>query len=98
MKIVMAVVNESHAADVAERLNERDFPVTRLGTSSWFMKKGAITLFTAVNDEEALLAVKIVKDYVEYQKVRALAEEDVEEYARASADIFILPVEEFARV
>ncbi|MGE5372635.1 MAG: cyclic-di-AMP receptor [Solirubrobacterales bacterium] len=98
MKLVMAVVPEGQASEIAERLNDRGFIVTRLSGSAGFFRRGGTTLFTSVEDEEAVLATKIIKDFVEYEKIRALAEEEEEEYQRANAVIYILPIEEHFRV
>lgn len=98
MKLVLAIVNDIHASPIVERLNKRGFKVTRLASVGGFLRKKSVTLLSAVGDDEAIVATKVIEDYIEYQKVRALHEGDEEAYQEASSTIMILPVEEFNRI
>ncbi|MGE5397337.1 MAG: cyclic-di-AMP receptor [Chitinophagales bacterium] len=98
MKLVIAIVNEGHAVEIVDRLVEKGFRVTRLSSTGGYMRKGSATLFSGVPDEEVIMVTKVIKDYVEFQKIKALNENDEEEYQRLSATIFILPIEEMLQV
>ncbi|MGE5405664.1 MAG: cyclic-di-AMP receptor [Candidatus Saccharibacteria bacterium] len=98
MKLVTAIVNDNHAGAIVDRLVDRGFRVTRLASSGGFLRKGSSTLFTGVEDEEAMLVMKIIKSYVEYQKMRALVDEDEDDYNQAWATVLVMPVEDHVRV
>lgn len=98
MKLVMAIVNDSMAPGIMERLLKKGFRITRLVSSGGFLRRRNSTLLSGVEDEEAILVTKIIKDYVEFQKTKALNEDNEEAYQQATATIMVIPVEECIRV
>lgn len=98
MKLVMAIVNDSMAPGIMERLLKKGFRITRLVSSGGFLRRRNSTLLSGIEDEEAILVTKIIKDYVEFQKTKALNEDNEEAYQQATATIMVIPVEECIRV
>lgn len=62
MKLVLAVVRDSDAERMVNRLVEGGFRVTRIASSGGFLRRGSATLVSGVEDEQVQNVIQILKE------------------------------------
>lgn len=62
MKLVMAVVQDSDAPDLLEKLVEKGFRATKLASTGGFLKKGNTTIFAGVEDSRVDDIIELIKN------------------------------------
>lgn len=95
MKLVIAVVSDTYAPGLVEKLINKGVAVTRLASSGGFLRRGNSTLLIGVEDDEVQVVIQTVKDFTEKKKLERLEDtnskkKDINE---GLATIFILPIE-----
>lgn len=87
MKLVIAIVKDSDALNVTDKLVENQFRVTRVASTGGFLRRGNVTLLIGI-EEEALKTV--------YQIIEGAC--NTPEPGQYKATIFVLPAEEFIQI
>ncbi len=88
MKMLIAILKDNHAEPVSQALTAANFRVTRVASTSGFLRRGVVTLFLGIEDGQVDEAIEII---------RATAPEaDNPQDARAT--IFVTPVKKFVQI
>lgn len=93
MKLILAIIEDELAFDVAKALSEKSIRSTKLSSSGGFLKKGNTTLLIGVDDH-------LVEETVtEIRRVCETAQVDPAESGHEFlANIFILPITEYLQM
>jgi uncharacterized protein YaaQ len=67
-KLCMMVVSDTDADRLMERLIERAFPATKVGSTGGFLRRGNVTIFSGVTDERVEELMSIVNDVCHARK------------------------------
>ncbi|MEX2229049.1 MAG: cyclic-di-AMP receptor [Dehalococcoidia bacterium] len=108
-KLVMMVVADTDADRLMERLVEREFPATKIGSTGGFLRRGNVTIFSGVTDErvdELIAEVNAVcharKEFVPVQTLPFLGDGSFSaepiEVRVGGAIVFVLDVSRFERI
>ncbi|MBM3139594.1 MAG: hypothetical protein FJZ92_05105 [Chloroflexi bacterium] len=108
-KLCMMVVADSDADRLMERLVERDFPATKIGSTGGFLRRGNVTIFSGVTDDrvdELLAVVNEVcharKEFVPVQTLPFLGDGSFSaepvEVRVGGAIVFVLKISRFERI
>ena len=106
MKLIMAIVNRQDEKVVTREMMKGGFYVTKLSGTSGFLRAGATTLISAVNNERVDAALEIIRSVSKSRKYdvtkmdsssRQLAQEYFEksEIVVGGATVFVLNIESF---
>ncbi|NLY09501.1 MAG: hypothetical protein GXZ11_06345 [Tissierellia bacterium] len=90
MKMILAIIQDSHVNVLAKALMDRDIRITRLASTGGFFKSGNSTLLIGVEDEQ----VEMVKNIVEAVSTK----ERLEEENVHAVNMFILNVDSYERI
>ena len=85
MKMIVAILRDEHAHDVATALMESDLCVSRIASTGGFLRQGSSTLMIGVSEEHVDQAIQIISDH---------CPPSVEPMLRR-ATLFVLNVEHF---
>lgn len=108
-KLVMMIVSDTDVDTLMSGLIERGYPVTKVGSTGGFLRRGSVTLFSGVSGDEVGPVVELVtetcharKEFVPVQTLPfigdgSFAAEPIEVRV-GGAIVFVLAVEQFARV
>ena len=88
MKMIIAIVKDTDAEKVSQELLNAGFRVTQLATTGGFLRGGATTLMTGVEDEKIEQALQVIRD----QFISSHGSED------RLATLYVLNVKNFKRV
>ena len=108
-KLCMMVVADTDADHLMERLVEREFPATKVGSTGGFLRRGNVTIFSGVTDErvDELLAVvdevcRARKEFVPVQTLPFLGDGSFSaepvEVRVGGAIVFVLEISRFERI
>ncbi len=93
MKLILAIIEDELAYDVAKALTEHSLRSTKLSSSGGFLKKGNTTLLIGVEDQQIDEAVETIR------RVCESADTDPEDRDHEfMANIFILPINEYLQM
>jgi uncharacterized protein YaaQ len=62
MKMVIAIVSDRNDAPVLERLVAEGYGVTRVASTGGFMRRGNVTLFIGVPDEQEQVVIDLLRE------------------------------------
>lgn len=108
-KLVMMIVSDTDADTLMSSLIERGYPVTKVGSTGGFLRRGSVTLFSGVTANEVSAVVDLVtetcharKEFVPVQTLPfigdgSFAAEPIEVRV-GGAICFVLDVDQFVRV
>jgi uncharacterized protein YaaQ len=88
MKMVIAIVKDTDAEKVSQALLAAGFRVTQLATTGGFLRGGATTLMTGVENEEVEQALRVIRE----QFTPSQENDDKQ------ATLYVLNVKDFKRV
>lgn len=108
-KLVMMVVSDTDADTLMSTLIERGYPVTKIGSTGGFLRRGNVTIFSGVADEEVDTVVNLVnetcharKEFVPVQTLPFIGEgtfaAEPIEVRVGGAIVFVLDIERFQRI
>lgn len=87
MKMIIVIVKDSDAEPVTQALTNKEFRVTRIASTSGFLRSGVVTLLIGVEDERVEAGIQVIRDH--------LGESDSHE---SRATLFVIPVQRFEQV
>lgn len=87
MKMIIVIVKDSDAEPVTQALTNKEFRVTRIASTSGFLRSGVVTLLIGVEDERVEAGIQVIRDH--------LGESDSRE---SRATLFVIPVQRFEQV
>lgn len=61
MKMLIAILKDNHAETVSQALTAANFRVTRVASTSGFLRRGVVTLFLGIEDEQVDDAIEIIR-------------------------------------
>jgi uncharacterized protein YaaQ len=94
MKLLVAIVRDEFAADVAASLNEAGLGVTRISTTGGFWRRGNVTLLVGMEEAEVDTALNIIDTRAGPEIDESLRQG---EFPPHRATIFLLDVDSFAQ-
>lgn len=92
MKLLLAIVEDDLAFEVAKELSEKGIRSTKLSSSGGFLKKGNTTLLVGIQDEQVDMTVATIRDTIAKNPTE---DPDGNEFA---ANIFILPISAYEQM
>lgn len=92
MKLLLAIVEDDLAFEVAKELSEKGIRSTKLSSSGGFLKKGNTTLLVGVQDEQVDMTVATIRETIAKNPTE---DPDGNEFA---ANIFILPISAYEQM
>ena len=91
-RLVLAIVQSSHAGTVQTALLDNKFRVTRINTAGGFLRRGNVTLLVGVASEQVDDVIEIIREHTPHTD--AVEDGDPE----VATMLFVLPVARFARI
>ncbi|MBC8505534.1 MAG: cyclic-di-AMP receptor [Anaerolineales bacterium] len=88
MKMIVAIINDSHNDEVAQALLDTDFRATRLASTGGLLRGGTTTFMVGVEDDQVESALKVIRECIP-------AKEDPE---KAQATLYVLNIRDFERL
>ncbi len=88
MKMIVAIVNDSHRDEVAQALLEKNYRATRLASTGGLLRGGTTTFMVGVDDEQVEEALRVIRESVPPQ----------EESDKVQATVYVLNVRDFERL
>lgn len=92
MKLLLAIVEDDLAFEVAKELSEKGIRSTKLSSSGGFLKKGNTTLLVGIQDEQVDVTVATIRETIAKNPTE---DPDGNEFA---ANIFILPISAYEQM
>lgn len=92
MKLLLAIVEDDLAFEVAKELSEHGIRSTKLSSSGGFLKKGNTTLLVGIDDNRVDETVQTIRTVIAKNPVD---DADGNEFA---ANIFILPIQSYEQM
>lgn len=92
MKLLLAIVEDDLAFEVAKELSEKGIRSTKLSSSGGFLKKGNTTLLVGIQDEQVDMTVATIRETIAKNPTE---DPDGNEFA---ANIFILPISAYEQM
>lgn len=92
MKLLLAIVEDDLAFEVAKELSEKGIRSTKLSSSGGFLKKGNTTLLVGIQDEQVDTTVATIRETIAKNPTE---DPDGNEFA---ANIFILPISAYEQM
>ena len=62
MKMIVAIVRDEHAADVADALIDSELCVSRIASTGGFLRQGSSTMMIGVADDDVDQAIQIISE------------------------------------
>ena len=94
MKLLMAIIRDEFAGDVAAALNEKGLGVTRISTTGGFWRRGNVTLLVGLDGSEVDHALETIDANAGPALDPSLAEKS---HPPHRATVFVLDVHSSAR-
>jgi len=88
MKMLIVILKDNQADQVTQALTTADFRVTRVASTSGFLRRGVVTLFSGMEDE-------LVDDAIDL--IRA-AITDTEISQEIGVTLFVTPLSDFKKI
>lgn len=85
MKMIIVIVKDNDADKLTEELTTGGFRITRIASTSGFLRSGVVTLLIGVDDNRVETAIKLMRE-----KLGSTTEK--------KATLFVVPVEKFEQV
>ena len=63
MKLIIAIVQNKDADELAKHFIEKDIRATKLATSGGFLKAGNTTFMIGISDERVEQVIDLIKEY-----------------------------------
>ena len=107
MKLILAIVNNDDAGDVADTLTKENFQITKVATTGGFLKIGNTTLILGVEDQDLDKAINLIGSVAKRRTavVPVTASYDTSrltsfpmEVQVGGATVFVLDVEQFIKL
>lgn len=107
MKMVLAVVQDSDAGRLIEKLTEKNFGITKLASTGGFLKNGNTTLMIGVQDERVDELMELIEKLCKPRKrivtSSPIGHEEAHvphpmEITVGGAAVFVLNVESFKKI
>ncbi|MBS3995138.1 MAG: cyclic-di-AMP receptor [Alkaliphilus sp.] len=73
MKLIIAIIHDEDAHNLIEKLNERQYGVTKLASTGGFLRSGNTTLLIGVDNDKVDEVIDIIKDVCKSRKELAPA-------------------------
>ncbi|GBG04288.1 cyclic-di-AMP receptor [Lactobacillus rodentium] len=105
MKLIIAIVQNKDADELAKHFIENDIRATKLATSGGFLKAGNTTFMIGISDERVEQVIDLIKEY-SHKREQYLAPNmsmgstmfaKGVEVEVGGATVFVLPVESFVQ-
>ncbi len=87
MKMIIVIVKDLDAEPVTQALTNKEFRVTRIASTSGFLRSGVVTLMIGVEDERVESGIQVMRDLLEESDSR-----------ESRAMLFVVPVQRFEQV
>jgi uncharacterized protein YaaQ len=87
MKMIIVIVKDFDADEVTQALTAADFRVTRIASTSGFLRRGVVTLLIGLEDERVEGGIQVIRE--------RLRKPDTKEIR---ATLFVVPVQRFEQV
>ena len=88
MKMIIVIVRDSDAEPVTQALISNEFRVTRMATTSDFLRSGMVTLLIGLDDNLVDDCIQVIREH--------LGKSDESQKNRAS--LFVVPVHRFEQI
>lgn len=88
MKMMIVILKDNHADPVTHALTSADFRVTRVASTSGFLRRGVVTLFSGMEDDLVDEAIGIIKSAIP----------DMDNSHESWATIFVAPLNNFQQI
>ena len=85
MKMIIVIVKDHDADTLTQSLTAGDYRVTRIASTSGFLRSGVVTLLLGVEDEQVDFAIQLMRE-----KLSSSSEK--------KATLFVVPVQRFEQV
>ena len=85
MKMIIVIVKDHDADMLTQALTAGDYRVTRIASTSGFLRSGVVTLLLGVEDEQVDAAVQLMR-------------ENLGSSGEKKATLFVVPVQRFEQV
>jgi uncharacterized protein YaaQ len=85
MKMIIVIVKDHDADTLTQALTAGDFRVTRIASTSGFLRSGVVTLLLGVEDTQVDAAVQLMR-------------ENLGSSSEKKATLFVVPVQRFEQV
>ena len=85
MKMIIVIVKDHDADTLTQALTAGDYRVTRIASTSGFLRSGVVTLLLGVEDEQVDPAVQLMR-------------ENLGSSNEKKATLFVVPVQRFEQV
>ena len=85
MKMIIVIVKDHDADMLTQALTAGDYRVTRIASTSGFLRSGVVTLLLGVEDEQVDPAIKLMR-------------ENLGSSSEKKATLFVVPVQRFEQV
>ncbi len=88
MKMIVAIINDSHSDDVAQALLDTDFRATRLASTGGLLRGGTTTFMVGVEDDQVESALKVIRECIP----------DQDDPDKIQATMYVLNIRDFERL
>lgn len=98
MKMVLAVVQDTDAGNLLEKLSDRGFRATKFATTGGFLRRGNTTILVGVEDEKVEQVKATIKANCEARQIEMLANAQRAKGGpvdTCGATVFVVDVEQF---
>lgn len=108
-KLVMMIVADTDADELMQALVEKGYPVTKIGSTGGFLRRGNVTIFSGVTESEVADVMAVVteicharKEFVPVQTLPFIGDGSFSaepiEVRVGGAIVFVMDVDRFHRV
>jgi uncharacterized protein YaaQ len=112
MKLLLIIVQEDDVSRLRDALSKEGVPYTKLSSTGGFLRRGACTFLTGIEDDQVSRVKQLVEDNSRKRTAPmpewtsfemsdmsdALREQDVPHVKVGGATVFVLNVEEFVKL
>ena len=88
MKMIVAIINDSHSDDGAQALLDTDFRATRLASTGGLLRGGTTTFMVGVEDDQVESALKVIRECIP----------DQDDPDKIQATMYVLNIRDFERL
>ncbi len=88
MKMIVAIINDSHSDEVAQALLDTNYRATRLASTGGLLRGGTTTFMVGIEDDQVESALKVIRENIP----------ETEEPDKVQATIYVLNIRDFERL
>jgi len=88
MKMMIVILKDNLADSVTHALTSADFRVTRVASTSGFLRRGVVTLFSGMEDDLVDEAIGLIRSAIP----------EMENAQESGATIFVAPLNNFQKI